>query len=159
LKAISDLKKTGVSTLYLLAGKGIGYQIRKEVEQLDISDSVEIVGQISFERMPEFYDRLHVYIQPSLQEGLPRSLIEAMSRACPCIGTDTGGIPELLDENFVLKNRDSGELANLIVQTDTSQWIGQANRNFEKAKDYQTEVLNEKRINFYQKFKQFYCLS
>ena len=45
-------------------------------------------------------DNIDVFIMPSLQEGLPRSMVEAMSRGCNVIGSRVGGIPELLDDNF-----------------------------------------------------------
>ena len=44
-----------------------------------------------------------IYIQPSLQEGLPRAVVEAMSTALPCIGFNTGGIPELLEPEYIVK--------------------------------------------------------
>lgn len=55
-----------------------------------------------------------IYIQPSLQEGLPRSVIEAMNCGLPVVGSNAGGIPELLLPEYVHKKKDFQKLAILI---------------------------------------------
>jgi glycosyltransferase involved in cell wall biosynthesis len=37
-----------------------------------------------------------VYLQPSLWDGMPNALLEAMAAGCLCIGSDAGGIPEVI---------------------------------------------------------------
>jgi len=37
-----------------------------------------------------------VYLQPSLWDGMPNALLEAMAAGCGCIGSDAGGIPEII---------------------------------------------------------------
>ena len=59
--------------------------------------------------MFELLDECDIYLQPSLQEGLPRSVIEAMSRGCACIGAATAGIPELLESEYVVKRKSVQE--------------------------------------------------
>ena len=44
----------------------------------------------------DWLDTIDIYLQPSFHEGLPRALIEAMSRGCPALASDAGGTPELL---------------------------------------------------------------
>ena len=58
----------------------------------------------------KWFDSLDIYVIPSLQEGLPRALVEAMSRACPAVGMRTGGIPELINKDFVCKRKDYKEM-------------------------------------------------
>jgi glycosyltransferase involved in cell wall biosynthesis len=38
-----------------------------------------------------------VYLQPSLWDGMPNALLEAMAAGCGCIGSDAGGIPEIIE--------------------------------------------------------------
>ena len=54
---------------------------------------------------------VYVYIQPSRIEGLPRALIEAMSRGCACVGSSVGGIPELLNNQYIHEVNDYNSLA------------------------------------------------
>lgn len=55
----------------------------------------------------EWLDTIDIYIQPSYQEGLCRSVVEAMSRACPVICSDACGERELANEKFIFKRGDA----------------------------------------------------
>src|SRR5438874_5953084 len=61
-------------------------------------------------------DRADLFVLQSRQEGLPRALIEAMARALPCIGSNVGGIPELLADEDVVPPDDVPALAAKIMQ-------------------------------------------
>jgi len=39
-----------------------------------------------------------VYLQPSLWDGMPNALLEAMAAGCACIASDAGGIPEIITD-------------------------------------------------------------
>jgi len=62
------------------------------------SEVVEYVGQISdSNEMKSFLDKTDVLLCPSWSEGMPNVIIEAMSRACAIIATDTGAVSELVN--------------------------------------------------------------
>ena len=94
---------------------------------------------------------MDVYIQPSLQEGLPRALLEAMSRGLPCIGSNAGGIPELLEKKMIFKKRNVKQLCKILKNLNKEELINSANYNFKKSKLYNLSYLNNKRNNFYDK--------
>jgi glycosyltransferase involved in cell wall biosynthesis len=50
-------------------------------------------------------------VLPLRQEGSPRALLEAMARGLPCVGSNIGGIPELLPDKYILKSEDYVALA------------------------------------------------
>jgi glycosyltransferase involved in cell wall biosynthesis len=102
----------------------------------------------------EWLDNIDLYIQPSLTEGLPRALIEAMSRGCPAIGSTAGGIPELLDPANTHKPGDSHSLSKLIEQTLNNKDIQlkSAKRNFEKAMEFSNDLLERRRTDFLRTF-------
>lgn len=56
--------------------------------ELGIEDRVEFVGDVSYEDMPEQYQRSTIFILPSLNEGLPRTVLEAMSCEVPVVTSD-----------------------------------------------------------------------
>lgn len=96
-------------------------------------------------------DEMDFYIQPSLHEGLPRSLIEAMSRGLPCLASDTGGIPELLEDQCIHHKGDSTELSRQLNRylNDADWKRKQAQRNFELALNYTREKLVPIRTQFW----------
>jgi glycosyltransferase involved in cell wall biosynthesis len=58
-----------------------------------------------------------IYVQPSLNEGLPNSLLEAMASALPVVVTRVGGMPDVVAdgiEGFVVSPGDADELAQAI---------------------------------------------
>ena len=77
---------------------------------------------------------IDIYVQPSLQEGLPESVVEAMSLGCPVIGSNVGGIPELINQDMIFKKKNSNQLANIIENITKEKLIIEAKNNFEKAK-------------------------
>lgn len=105
----------------------------------------------------DWLDQLDLYIQPSKQEGLPRALVEAISRGLPAIGSSAGGIPELLDEEYIIKPGDINSLAKKIVcvLSNPSRQKEMAKRNFDKAGEYSKIVLDKRRTDFWREFKDY----
>jgi len=105
----------------------------------------------------KWLDQIDIYIQPSKAEGLPRSLIEAMSRGCPTIGAHTGGIPELLDADFLHKKGDSKDLSKRIINLleNPDIMINQARTNFYKSREYSKENLEKRRTSFWTIFRDY----
>jgi len=81
---------------------------------LGVKSHVRFIGAIkSGHDIFSFIDRMDIMFQPSLVEGQGRSIIEAMSRACPVVATKTGGIVELYNNDFMVKPSSPDALANI----------------------------------------------
>jgi glycosyltransferase involved in cell wall biosynthesis len=122
-----------------------------------LQDRVSFLGTLPGERVPEWLDGVDLYVQPSFQEGLPRALIEAMSRGCPALGSTAGGIPELLEPDCLHRPGDARALAQLIVRAASrADWReAQARRNFATAQAYTATVLDAVRSEFWNEFASF----
>lgn len=74
---------------------------KKEIEELviakNISDRVVFHGLQS--DIYQFLPSMDIFVLPSLYEGIPMTLIEAMGTGLPIVATAVGGIPDMLDEN------------------------------------------------------------
>lgn len=148
------LLKEDCDITYELVGSGDNAYLKTLAEKHGLSDKVIFKGQMNHEEVLTWIDSLDLYIQPSLQEGLPRSMIEAMSRACPAIGARTAGIPELIAEDCVFNRKDSQAIALAIlhVLSDNNMQY-HAEKNFKKAKEYELNILNERRNKLYIEYR------
>lgn len=160
IEAISILRQQGFFYELQVLGGGDSAGYMSYARHLNVSDSVTFCGLLSpGVEVFEWLDSIDIYIQPSFTEGVPRALIEAMSRGCPAVGSSAGGIPELLDGEFIFKAGDANALASRIIALrDENIALRQAVRNYELAKLYSYDLLEDKRDTFFKGFKRFYGL-
>lgn len=152
-KSIKELKKLGYSNIeYQLVGNGNKKRLEKLAQRYNIQENVSFLGPIKHDIIFDWLDKIDVYVQPSCQEGLCRALIEAMSRACPCIASDAGGNPELISKELIFQKKNYKELTNKIKQLLNSNLEDIAKINFLNAQKYTKDLLDKKRVEFYKKF-------
>jgi phosphatidylinositol alpha-1,6-mannosyltransferase len=124
--------------------------------KLGIADRVEFRGELS-SGLPifEFLDSIDLFVMPSRAEGLPRALVEAMSRGCPCIASTVGGIPELLEADDLVPSGSPEKLAKLILQVaaDSDRLLAMSARNLARAAQFNPQTLNESRRAFLEEVK------
>ncbi len=154
IQALALLKKKGVICHYELVGNGDKKRLEKLAKKLGVSEQVRFIGAIQHSKIFAWYDNLDIYIQPSLQEGLPRAVVEAMSRALPCIGACTGGIPELIDSSCIYTPRGNmaKKIADMLETFHAEKMELEARRNFKRAQDFNEEKLKIARDNYMREF-------
>jgi glycosyltransferase involved in cell wall biosynthesis len=152
IQAIAELNRQGYNYEYRLVGGGDKARLQSIAEKYGVADKVIFEGSIPHERVFDYLDSIDIYVQPSKQEGLPRALIEAISRGCPCIGSNAGGIPELLDNYHIFSSGNVKELATILASFDIEKMIKQAKRNFEFSKGYAKEIIETRRNEFFKEF-------
>ena len=152
IKAIPLLNKKGIKVNYLLAGAESPAYLEKIAKQLHVEEQVRFLGLLSTDEVFSYLDKTDIYVQPSLQEGLPRAVVEAMSRGCPVIGARTGGIPELLPDNYIVNRKSSKQIATKIEGLlSKDRMIHASKKNFERATDYNEHTLSARRNEYYSK--------
>ena len=80
----------------LVGGNGELEAARARAESLGIASSVDFMGWVDGTRKIELLQTADAFVLPSYNEGLPMSVLEAMSWGKPVIATRVGGIPELI---------------------------------------------------------------
>ena len=148
IEALSKLRDKGIFLEYHLIGSGSTDFLQSLVLKHNLQDRVFFHGAVPHEQILSILDDIDIYIQPSKQEGLPRALIEAMSRGCLCLGSATAGIPELLDSNYVFRRGNVNDIVKILSEVKQSDFESQAKRNFLEASKYDSKILNEKRSYF-----------
>ncbi|MHB2166125.1 glycosyltransferase [Alsobacter sp. R-9] len=97
VKAAASLKREGVPFSLVLAGDG---EMRSDVEaavaQEDLADRVTITGWVDSDKVRDEIQAARGLVLPSLMEGLPVVIMEALALRRPVVSTYVGGIPELV---------------------------------------------------------------
>lgn len=80
------------------------FALEKQVEMLGLSDKISFLWYQSPEKIYlDFLPHIDVFVNPSLQEGLPTTVIEALFAQCITVATDVGGTREIADgEDFIV---------------------------------------------------------
>lgn len=151
-KAIKKIKEEDINVKYYLAGNGNQKFLKKLADKLNITENIIFLGSLNRDEVFSLLDHIDVYVQPSLQEGLPRALIEAMSRGCFCIGSNVGGIPELLDSKYIFKKKKYKQLRDILLNLTSEKIIEGNKNNYNKAQKFEKEKLSEKRNLIYRNF-------
>lgn len=152
LMALYKLKKKGKRVVYKLVGQGSPARLKQAVKEYQLEKEVEIIGPINHDKIFEFIDSLDLYIHPSRTEGLPRAPIEAMSRACPVIGSNAGGTPELLNRHTMFEKGNVSQIMELLTTIDKDFLLREASIVYNRSKQYGSSQLALKRFKFYKEF-------
>jgi glycosyltransferase involved in cell wall biosynthesis len=158
LDSLKQLRNLGIDVELHVLGEGKHEQWMREATQYGVSDLLHLDGRLpAGEPVLNWLDNLDFYIQPSLTEGLPRSLIEAMSRGLPALASTCGGIPELLPPECLHQPGNSTTLTKQMMRmAKDKSWMEQlARRNFEEAKQYDANVINQRRDAFWAQFAEY----
>jgi glycosyltransferase involved in cell wall biosynthesis len=139
---------------------GSGEQIRSlqsRCVQLGIDQQVEFVGNVTAGGpVRQELDDADLFVLPSRAEGVPRAMLEAMARALPCLGSSVGGIPELLHPEDLVSPDNPAALAKAIAQVfnHPAKLQRMSERNLLRATSYSTEILSNRRLDFYKQVKE-----
>lgn len=122
LQALVMLRQQGICvTLDILGDGRLRGQLEREASTLGLDDTVVFWGHVSSARdLRQALDSADLFIAPSLTEGLPKALLEAMARGLPCIGTRVGGIPLVLQPSECVEPGSPQDLAECIARTVVS---------------------------------------
>ncbi|MBR3329239.1 glycosyltransferase [Candidatus Saccharibacteria bacterium] len=155
IKAIKKLNKKGLKYDYYLAGGGRQDYLKKIAERKHVESQIHFLGSLEHDDLLKYMKGVDYYIQPSLQEGLPRSVIEAMSCGCVCFGSNTAGIPELLNNKYIFKRRSSGSIVKILSREFTVPELNSNSReNSDLSKKFLSGFLDKKRFAFYEKIRE-----
>ena len=152
IKAIPLLNKEGIKVRCLLVGNGNNLYLKSIARKNGVLDQVIFVGGVPHQRVIELLDESDFYIQPSLTEAFGRSVVEALSRGCICIGSRVGGITELIDDDYLVQPKKYTEIADRILRyicLDLNKKEEVTKKNFDHASYYSQEELDKRRNEYY----------
>ena len=97
-----------------IAGDG-PYRNRLEnmIDKYYLRKNILILGELHYNDIPKFLLSIDLYVQPSISEGSPITLKEAMASSLPILASTAGGIPEIIEHNqtgILFENKNTFEL-------------------------------------------------
>lgn len=152
IKAIPLVNRVGIRVKFYIVGNGNQAYLKRIAEQCGVLDQVVFTGGVSHDDVFRLMSESDIYIQPSLTEALARSVVEALSTGCCCIGTDTGGLIEVIGDGYRFKPRDYTKIANIIiqyVQQPKDKKIRISKESFARSCLYSEDTLNKRREDYY----------
>lgn len=118
IAAVQRLAEHGQDVTLILLGDGsLRPTLERQVEEHNLSDQVIFGGRVT--NVLDYLYAADLFVLPSLVEGLPNALLEAMSVGLPCVASDIPGNRAVIqpDVNGLLfESRNVAQLANAIAE-------------------------------------------
>lgn len=142
----------GLSIHLAVVGDGrFRLELERQTAVYGLQDAVRFLGALpAGAPVRARLDGADLFVLASKTEGLPRAMIEAMARALPCLGSNVGGIPELLPPEDMTPRGDAPALARKIreVWTDPVRMTRMSRANLSRAWGYDDRTLRARRREF-----------
>ena len=155
LESIRTLNREGYKSKlkFYVVGKGPLYEKLTSEYQFE---NVEYVGFASEERLKELYETCDLFVFPTLFEGMPTVVLEAMVHGMPVIVSDTGATAELVDNNngYLLDAGDKRAFKAAIqsyyqLSTDDKRKMSEASRT-RVINNFTWEIVGRKHIELFE---------
>lgn len=137
-----------------IGGRGKIDKLMSLVNEKKLSNIVQYEGWVSGLKKQELFNKADAFILPSYAEGVPISILEAMSYGLPVFASAVGGIPDMIKDGkngWLFEAGDMQTMANdiniFLSSTSNYEKISTANR--ELAKNYMPEFVSQKLEELY----------
>lgn len=137
-----------------LCGNGEVEKVEKMIKENNIADIVKCKGPVVSSEIAQILKESDIYLLPSYNEGLPISILEAMSYSLPIITTPVGGIPEVVKEgeNGILITPGDKEglfdaIMKLVQDEELREKMGE--KSYQKVQPYFSESVSKKLETIY----------
>lgn len=151
IEALACLEEYDI--LYVVCGDGpMKARLRARAEELGVRERVKLLG---FRKdIAELHKMADIFVFPSLQEGLPVALMEAMASGLSIVATRIRGNEDLIQNNrggYLVKAQDSKQLAEAISKMikNPEQRDKMEKRNLEIIKHYGQDAVLQKMKEFF----------
>ena len=148
LKAMPAVIRSVSDATFYLGGDGDIEECKRIVAEKGLKEHVVFLGWVRDEEKEKQLKTCSTFILPSYHEGMPMSVLEAMSYGLATISTNAGGIPQIIDDGVDGVRVDAGDVgtiekALIEVLTDKSERkrLGRAGRlKIEKKFDFRANI-------------------
>lgn len=154
VEALSILAQRGINIKMTWLGDGkYKDQMESMAKDYGVDEMISFKGNVDRKAVEHHLESADLFIHVSRTEGLPRAIVEAMAKALPVIGTQVGGIPELLTNDCLISPNNAEALADKIelFLSDSKFYETISSRNLKEAMSYEDSKLRVLRNEFFHK--------
>lgn len=108
-------------------------RLKRLADSMEVKDRVTFVGNLTQEKLSNYYNLADVLVLASLREGWPNVLLESMACGTPVIASDVGGVSEIIQDDQVgaiLKDRAVGSITDAVARIFSSNPDRKLVRNY-----------------------------
>ena len=154
IRSIKIVLKKDKNILCCIVGKGIlENALKKLTSELNLEDYVRFLGEKRGKDTAKCMNACDMLVLPSLNEGLPVVLCEALACGKPVVATKVAGTPELVnkDVGYLVKPKDVNDLAEKIVLALDKKW--EKDKLLKRAGEFSVISSVNKLIKVYRSYK------
>lgn len=137
---------------------GLKKSLVKMAEDFKIADHIKFIGPVNHEEIPLWISASDILVLPSLSEGRPNVVLEALACEVPVVATDVGGIPEIMvngETGYLVPSKNSHELSEkinkLLEDKSLREKMGKLGRKSIIERGLTWEAHAEKTVDIYSK--------
>lgn len=120
LKAVPLVLEKEPDIRFVVIGDGPLYSYSVEyVKREHLENEIRLVGRVLHSEVPEYLNGFRLYILPSLTEGMPGTILEAMACGTPVLTTPVGAIMDIIadqETGFIMENSSPECIAENIIR-------------------------------------------
>ncbi len=154
IEAARDVCRLNDNMRFVLAGDGPEMeQLRSRIKELGIEEKFRLLGHVR--DMDGFYRSIDIYLNTSKHEGMPVTVLEAMSYGIPVIAPGVGGLKELIsngEEGFLVSERSGSAFADALIRMSEDRQSARAmgmNARWKIYRDFSSEKMVKDYVALY----------
>jgi glycosyltransferase involved in cell wall biosynthesis len=134
IEAMEEVMGNRKDILCVIVGDGpLRKDLQNQIKRLNLEDYVKLVGAKPHDEIPLWMNAADLFVLPSLSEGNPTVMFEALGIGLPFVGTAVGGVPEIIiseDYGLLCEPANPDDLAEKILIALEKEWYREKIRKY-----------------------------
>jgi len=153
IKAMKKVVQKEKEVICYIIGKGeLDKELKKMTSELNLEKHIKFLGLKTNDEVALYMSACNIFVLPSLMEGMPVVLCEALLSGKPVVATSVAGTPELVtkDVGYLVKPKDEEDLAEKIIMAFNRKW--DTKKLLKRGNEFSVPESVKKLVKVYQSF-------
>jgi len=152
IDSVKEIIQKEKNLLCIIVGSGeYRKKLQRQIQSLHLQEHVKLVGGKLHHEIPDWINACDLFVLPTQSEGNPTVMFEALGCGKPFIGTNVGGIPEIItsdDYGFIVEKGNVKDLTEKLLLALNKTWDEQ--KIWEYGQSFRWENIAQKIVELYQ---------